>query len=298
MLGKLAPKVDPRTLRLANYVNRAALPQLPPSTNYRSAVTSWPMLANDRVGNCAEVGPLHQVQCWCANTGAGFTPTDKDALDAYSAITGYDPRNPATDRGSVMLDVLNFWRKSGLAGHKIAAYAKVALRDLRQAALSVFLFDGLLLGVNLPLAVQGAARWDVPANGRLAGRWTPGSWGGHCVPAVDYDAEGLFAVTWGGVLKMTWAFYAAYCDEAYCIFSPDWFDGANRAPNGFDWASLSADLAEITGQQGPPAPAPVNPPSPPRPTPPAPATTVPVPASVLADALRAGGYTVTPPAGG
>ncbi len=40
---------------------------------------------------------------------------------------------------------------------------------------------------------------------------------------------------------MTWAFWDAYCDEAYACLSKDWAVAA-RAPSGFDWTALDADL--------------------------------------------------------
>ncbi len=69
---------------------------------------------------------------------------------------------------------------------------------------------------------------------------TPGSWGGHAVPVIAYDASGLTCITWGALKRMTWAFWDAYCDEAYACLSRDW--AAARAPSGFDWAALDADL--------------------------------------------------------
>ena len=38
---------------------------------------------------------------------------------------GFRPGDPSTDRGAYALDVLNYWRQSGIAGHRIAAYAAV-----------------------------------------------------------------------------------------------------------------------------------------------------------------------------
>ena len=39
--------------------------------------------------------------------------------------------------------------------------------------------------------------------------------------------------------RLTWAFWDRYCDEGYCILSPDFLSGG-RAPNGFDLAALAA----------------------------------------------------------
>ena len=43
---------------------------------------------------------------------------------------------------------------------------------------------------------------------------------------------------------MTWAFWERYCDEAYCILAVDFLRG-NVSPNGFDLATLKADLQLI-----------------------------------------------------
>ena len=44
---------------------------------------------------------------------------------------------------------------------------------------------------------------------------------------------------------MTWGFWAAYCDEAYAIVSPDFFTGAQKTPDGFDMQQLQADLSDL-----------------------------------------------------
>ena len=85
--------------------------------------------------------------------------------------------------------------------------------------------------------------WDW--TGRCRGDDLPGSWGGHAVDVVRYDAAGLTIVTWGRLKGMTWSFWDRYCDEAYCILSRDFLDGG-RAPNGFDLDALRADLQLVT----------------------------------------------------
>ena len=67
-----------------------------------------------------------------------------------------------------------------------------------------------------------------------------GSRGRPCGAVIAYDARGLTCITWGALKRMTWAFWDAYCDEAYACLSRDW--AAARAPSGFDWAAFDADL--------------------------------------------------------
>jgi hypothetical protein len=68
--------------------------------------------------------------------------------------------------------------------------------------------------------------------------------GGHYVPLVGRQADGLHIVTWGKDWPMTEAFLKAYCDEALAYLSVE--DLVNqKSPEGFDYDSLTADLADL-----------------------------------------------------
>lgn len=249
-LGKRAPRYDPRTLKLARYLNAAALPAIPDATNRSSDVAAWPMYANDRIGDCTCAALGHMIQFWEAVSGqtapgADAPLAEPDVVGAYAAITGYDPATNANDNGAVELDVLRFWQQNGVAGHRIAAYAAVNLRSHDLVKAAVYLFEGLYIGCALPASAQGQDVWDyLPATGSQA---YPGSWGGHAVNVVDYNQTGPIVVTWGRTLQMTWAFWDQYCDEAYAIISPEQFTAAGKTVEGFDAAALAADLEAVTG---------------------------------------------------
>jgi len=83
--------------------------------------------------------------------------------------------------------------------------------------------------------------WDLNT---LNGDGAPGSWGGHCVYVPKYDANGFTCITWGGLKRMTNAFWEAYCDEAHALLGAD-FIGANGSPQGFNLAQLQLDLTAI-----------------------------------------------------
>lgn len=239
-LGKLPPREDPRTFRFAKYTKQLATP--PAFTRWHSAVLwdKWPMLANDVVGDCAIAAAAHHIHGWTANEGPEPVVLSEEAVLAdYSAITGYDPANPETDRGTVMLDALRYWRREGMGGRKIEGYAKInGSKEARQA---IWAFGGIYVGLSLPISAQNQNVWRVPAGG-ARGKGRRGSWGGHAVPVLGYDERGLHCITWGSVKRMSWGFFNTYCDEAYACFSPaDWaLDG--RAPSGFDIDTLRADL--------------------------------------------------------
>lgn len=57
-LGRCAPRHDPRTLKLAKYLDKPALPSVPATVDYTAKVPSWPMYSNDSFGNCLLPGTL------------------------------------------------------------------------------------------------------------------------------------------------------------------------------------------------------------------------------------------------
>ncbi len=248
-LGKQAPKLDKRTLKLEDYLQYGKLPPIPKGIDWGTPVTSWPMMKNDAVGDCTIAGAGHMVQTWTANAAKSpIIIPDAQILAAYSAVGGYDPKDPSTDNGCVELDVLNYWRKTGIGGTKITAFAAVSPKRADLVKASIYLFGGLYLGVALPKSAQAQTDtgiWSVPKNG-LRGDGKPGTWGGHCVPIVAFNDKFLDVITWGLRVRMTWNFFYAYCDESYSIFSPNWLKDGHAAPNGVDYKSLLKDLKLVT----------------------------------------------------
>lgn len=249
-LGKQAPRIDPRTLKAARYLN--ALPSPPTSRDWTASVPAWSMMANDRLGDCTCAAAGHMVQAWTAVANPpAVVMTDEQVVTTYSAFTGYTPGMPETDRGGVELSILSNWRNLGLAGigHKISAFAKVNVHSQREVQQCIALFGGVYVGIALPLSAQEQTGklWDSPPFFHLGhpASSAPGSWGGHAVPILAYDAKTLTCVTWGALQKMSWEFFNAYCDEAYAIVTPDFIAADGKSPSGFNLDALQADLAAI-----------------------------------------------------
>ncbi|HYB27234.1 MAG TPA: hypothetical protein VEF89_11515 [Solirubrobacteraceae bacterium] len=219
-LGKHPPVIDRRTLRFGKYVT-AALPSPPASVGYGANVPTWPMYANNEYGDCTCAAAGHMIQNWTANANGEVTPPNAAVVKFYEHFVG-DP--PPPDAGCNMLQVLNYWRSAGLDGHKINAYAAVALKNQTEAMTALYLFGSVYIGVALPdFAVQGdmlTVPWVVPSGGPV-GDAAPNPNNGHCIPAVAYDANNLTVVTWGEPKTMSREFYDAYADEAFAVLSPD-----------------------------------------------------------------------------
>ena len=242
MLGKLPVRTDVRTLSLGRYVDGARLPSLPDSFDETAGIDSWPMYLNDRIGDCTTAAAAHMIEAWTeAGRGDAVELPESAVLDAFDHVKLRDPFTG--EEGAIELDVLRYWRATGIGGHRIGAYARVAVHDQRLVETAAWLFGGLYIGLQMPLSARGQQVRDW--TGSLSGPARPGSWGGHAVDVVRYDRNGLTVVTWGRLQELTWSFWNRYCDEAYCILSDDFIEKGN-APNGFDLAALEADLALVT----------------------------------------------------
>jgi hypothetical protein len=242
-LGRLPAKVDNRNLLFATYFQ---LPTVPEYQNWATKCTKdYGMMANDKLGDCTCAAMGHAIQAWSANVSEEHTLSDQDIISAYEAITGYNPADPSTDRGAVELNVLNYWRTTGISGHKISAYTSINPENITHVKAGIYLFGGIYIGISLPYSAQTQTTWSVPWYGKI-GDGLPGSWGGHAVYVVAYDAKSVWCITWGQLKRMTWRFFTAYCEEAYALISPDWFNGEGKDPNGFDLTALQSDINEIT----------------------------------------------------
>lgn len=244
-LGKKPVQYDHRTFKLARYL--PALPPVPAAIDWSGRVLNWEMLGNDTVGNCTCASAGHCEMLWTSQTGPEYSPADADILAAYSAITGYDPKqtdaagNNPTDNGADELSVLKYWRNNGIAGHKISSFMSVDVSNLNQVRAAVALFGVLYVGVQMPARAMDETNagepWIVGPDTQIEG--------GHAIPIVAYDADELTCVTWGQLQKMTWEWFQKYCDEGYVVLSQDWINANGSAPSGFNLAQLSQDLKSL-----------------------------------------------------
>lgn len=244
-LGKRAPRLDPRTLKLAKYLP-PTVPPAPASASYLRRVSDWGMMLNDSLGDCVPAAAGHMVQQWTAYAGVERVLSDRSILRAYEDVGGYVDGDPSTDNGTDMLSFVKYWRATGMGAHKVLAFVSVDPSRPDQVRQAIHLFGNCFLGVQLPVTVQGETVWSVPRSGPF-GDASPGSWGGHCVPLMSYSQPRATytALSWGAPLTVTAGFLRCYADEAYAVLSQDWIERNGLAPSLFDLAALRADLAAL-----------------------------------------------------
>ncbi len=247
-LGKKAPKLDARTLKLSNYLKTLA--PAPDVADWFANVKNLAVLLNDQIGDCGIVTPANLIKAWTASNGNEVDVTDADVLSGYQIVGQYVPGDPTTDNGVILLDVMNWLRREGLAGHKIEAFVSLDIHDREHFKQAIAHFGGAALGFSLPKAILNQANWRVSLGGSH-GDPTPGSLGGHAVAAVAYKDvgapdDGVMVISWGQRYWVTWAFLNAYCDEGFALVSRDWAD-SDGAPNGFPIEQLINDVKLIAG---------------------------------------------------
>jgi len=252
-LGKHPKKVDSRTLQFSKYV-KPNLPPVPAIIDYSQGIINWGMMLNDSIGDCTIAAIAHLIEAW---TKQGKVIPDNLILAFYSAISGYDPHTGNNDNGAAILDVLSKWKKDGIDGDKIGAYAEININNLDEVKAALYLFNGLDIGIQCPDSAQQQFEnnqvWSVVPGANVEG--------GHSIDLIGFDGTYYIGITWGALVKIDPEFLKTYMDEAYVTIDIDYISGG-KTLEGFDIDTLVSDLKAISdgtyniGPIEPPTPTP------------------------------------------
>lgn len=231
--GKLGPQFPVALKELPAYAT-APLPDPPPSVDWATNVGNWPMDGNNQYGDCTMAAAAHMIQSWNAQIGASDSvPSEQQVVDEYFKLSH------GQDSGLVETNVLKTWQRGGLWGNRVIAYAPVNVHALTMIKQTIALFGGIYAGIQVPASAQQQFEDGKP--------WTlePGSQqqrivGGHAIPLLGYDADWLYAITWGAVQQIAWDWWSTYADEAWAILAQEYKEAGEV--NGINLAALEADL--------------------------------------------------------
>ncbi len=240
------PSPAPPRLWFWNYLFEAKLPAVPPTFGHHNlfAPSAWGMLANDQAGDCVIAGSMHAVMLFNKVAGHRVHFTAADAIDDYSALTGYNPDDASTDVGTDMVAAADYWRKTGFRDnrnvrHKIVAYLHVDPKNLDHVDAACYLFGAVGLGIAVGPAEQNefehARPWLAPGYG---------STGGHYVPMVGKDAQYRKIVTWGRLQDVGEDWLNSQLSEVVAVVSEEALT-SGKSSEGFDMAALQADLQAL-----------------------------------------------------
>jgi hypothetical protein len=247
-LGKLPARPGAISFKFSKYFKVAALPTPPAVFGHFNPIGNWGVLGNDQYGDCVLAGGAHETMLWDNEGGASVQFTDASVLSDYSALTGFNPADPATDQGTDMQAAASYRRTTGLIDannvrHRVDAYVAPETGNLDELLAATYLFGAVGFGFQFPASAMTQFNAGQP--------WSvvPGSpiEGGHYVCIVGRRANGnLVCVTWGALQEMEPSFVPAFNDESVCYLSLESLKN-NVSPENFDLATLQADLNALPG---------------------------------------------------
>ena len=254
LFGRKKPTGPTTRPRLKDYL-MADMPTPPTAAGY--SAKARPQLheiyGNDSLGDCVEACIAHAVGVFGANAQEWWTFSTEQIVQMYSSMGGYVPGDPSTDNGTDISTALDIWKSPGVVGpggtHQIAGSLAVNAADPIECRMAIWLFENLVLGLDLPDAwinpfpSYSGFIWDV------AGAPDPNN--GHCVVANAYDTANICIATWAMNGAITNAAMEEYLvpsngGELYTVLSRDVIDRATeRCPAGFNFGQLQADFAAL-----------------------------------------------------
>lgn len=242
--GRLPRAHNPHVPRLSKLIGDKELPPAPLAVDWSVGMPEdFGMMLNDKLGDCTCAAVYHAVQVWSYNsTKTEITEPDPEVLALYEQACGYDPQDPRTDQGGVEQDVLTYLVKNGYpfnnGTQQLSAFVEVDVTDLDNIKRTVFNCGGCYIGFNVPDTLDGDGNnWHTTTSDNIIG--------GHAVYIVGYDGNGLICISWGQRYRMSWAFFAKYCDEAYALADPEWMTAIGKTPGGLSLAQLEAAMQDL-----------------------------------------------------
>lgn len=244
-LGKLPARKDAVKFKLSSY-EKTALPKPPLTFGHQGLVNPWNMYGNDKYGDCVWAGAGHETLLWNKEVGKLVNFTDANILASYTAVTGFNPKDPNTDQGTDMELAAKYRRQTGLKDkngtvHKVGAYLAIETGDVDQIKQAVYLYSAVGIGIQFPGSAMdqfnAGKPWDVVKGAKIEG--------GHYVPVVGFDQNYVYVVTWGELQPVTYAFIKKYMDEGIAYLSTEFISKTGKTLDGFDITALTNDLKSL-----------------------------------------------------
>lgn len=231
-LGR-GPVVRPALACLHTYFDGVGLPVAPDMCEWAMKI-QYPLALNGTYGDCVIAGHVHLSQAVAQENGGTYVyPGDPAVQTEYFALTG------GADTGLVESSFLATARQTPVLGSQVDVFCPFDHTNLNEVKSVINAFGGAFLGVALPQSAEQ----------QFPGNWTvvPGSpiLGGHCVVAIGYDANGVYIVTWGQVVQVTWEWFTTYVEEAYAVLYTEQVQQGRGPLENLDIDQLRTDIASL-----------------------------------------------------
>jgi hypothetical protein len=251
-MGGKPPVHDSRVPPMGARINLSALSPPPRQSNWyaNQAPTGVPLLGNGHVSNCVECSVAHYLATVSryVHPASPLIPTEAEAIAMYSAVTGYDPTNPATDNGTYFLGpqgMIQYWAEHGVTVggvlNKVTAAARVDFTNKIRLKQAIALFGFVFVGAEM--------RQDDLESGFLFRAGSSPVVGNHEFLFCGYQdiADVTFwdIMTWGGMFRATDGWLRQSVRECVVVLDRAFVGLHNLSSSNVAWADLAADMKEI-----------------------------------------------------
>lgn len=213
-----------------------ALPAPSATVSWQDKVQEWPVALNNALGDCTIAGWVHALEVQAAEVGETCAyPGDPAVEKTYYGLTG------GPDSGLLLSTVIGAASTRGLFGHRLNGAAMIHPHNVTALKQTIDFWGCAYVGVTLPQSAEqqfaDQQPWTVDQFSSIAG--------GHCILHVGYDADYIYSVTWGSVVRIAWSWWRAYGTQAFALV-PDYFTAANHGPTAsLNLAAMKSDLAVL-----------------------------------------------------
>jgi hypothetical protein len=210
-------------------------------------------LGNDVYLNCVPVAALRLMQTWRWNVGDKRNLHISQALDLYKRWAGFDPTNPATDRGTYTDTAYENWARhgyqwelqTGVSGNWFIIERDGQSPNLQSVKTAIFALGGVLATLIMPQSASQVTKWDEPPPG------TPQATqhGYHEVVFVGYDdTQRIFWVlSWGHLIPVSYDFAVRRILRASAFASLNgWVAPNSQTPSGLSRSQMRSIAQAIT----------------------------------------------------
>jgi len=234
-----------RAIKFSDYVP-AVLPVIPGSFDNLGNVyagigvsdvaTLFPLDGNDTLGDCVMCAVAHGTTVYGGLAGRKNIPAQGDVETLYTKLSG-------GDNGLNVSSTLDYWIKNGAFGEKPVAKAYIDPANWDHMRLAIYMFGGLMAGIQCTDAMQANFQSGTPWDGSGTVE------GGHGIFLPSFAADGSVEVlTWGGVIKALPS-AIALMDECWIVVSAEQMANPQKFSDlGFNAEQFLADAQAIADQ--------------------------------------------------
>lgn len=214
--------------------------------------STWPVWGNDSIGDCTIASAFNIIEQQFRSQGKTSPYNATDAIETYSAVTGYSEAVPQSDQGAVCSSVLAKWATDSFPltemvpaqnRQKISAYSYINPLDILSIKHAINELGSVYVGIQLPLSAQTQTNeWFVTGGPGSQ----PGSWGGHCIILVGFTKSLFVGITWGKLILITLDWWEMYGDEAWAVLDKNFLNPeTKRTFSGLDSQGLISAFQSV-----------------------------------------------------